>query len=108
MSRSAASRVVCFDLGGVLVRICRTWGEACTRAALPERNAEALASEVWRSKRRTVVERYQRGEIECSAYYAALAASLEDLYTRVEIERIHGAWTLEHYPGALELVRALN
>ena len=31
-------RLVCFDLGGVIIRICRTWLEACRRAGLPVRD----------------------------------------------------------------------
>ncbi len=27
-------KLVCFDLGGVLIRICRSWAEACSRAAI--------------------------------------------------------------------------
>jgi len=108
MSIDAARRVVCFDLGGVLVRICRSWGEACARAKLPARDAEWLASDAWQARRRAVGESYQRGEVTCSAYFSALVDSLDGLYTLDEVERIHTVWTLEHYPGALELVRALN
>jgi HAD superfamily hydrolase (TIGR01509 family) len=103
-----ARRIVCFDLGGVLVRICRSWGEACARASLPERDAAWLASDAWRDRRRAVGESYQRGEVSCSVYFSALVESLGGLYTREEVEQIHRVWTLEHYPGALELVRALN
>ncbi|HTV17163.1 MAG TPA: HAD family hydrolase [Polyangiaceae bacterium] len=102
------SRVVCFDLGGVLVRICQTWAEACARAALPERNVEWLASDAWRSRRRLPGDRYQSGQLECSAYFGELASLSDGLFSAAEFEQIHWAWTLDHYPGALELVRALN
>jgi FMN phosphatase YigB (HAD superfamily) len=103
-----STRVVCFDLGGVLVRICQTWAEACTRASLPVRSAEWLASDAWRTARRQVGDRYQSGQLECAAYFAELASLSEGLFSAAEFEQIHGAWTLEHYPGALELVRTLN
>lgn len=101
------SRVVCFDLGGVLVRICQTWAEACGRAAL-SRNVEWLGSDTWIARRRQVGDRYQSGELECSEYFSELAALSEGLFTAIEFEQIHRAWTLDHYPGALEFVRALN
>jgi HAD superfamily hydrolase (TIGR01509 family) len=103
-----SARVVCFDLGGVLVRICQTWAEACARAALPVRNAEYLASDAWREPRRRAGDRYQSGQLQCAAYFAELAQLSAGLFSASEYERLHHAWTLDHYPGALELVRALN
>ena len=55
----SAKRVVCFDLGGVLVRICRSWDEACGHARLPYRLPELMGTEAFRLRRREVVERYQ-------------------------------------------------
>jgi putative hydrolase of the HAD superfamily len=105
---SSPERVVCFDLGGVLVRICRSWDEACSQAQLPYRVPELLGSEDYRVRRRDVVERYQRGALACEAYYAELSNAVGGAYTAAEVERIHWVWTLQEYPGALELVRALN
>jgi FMN phosphatase YigB (HAD superfamily) len=100
--------VVCFDLGGVLVRLCRSWSDACARAGLPERKAELLSSPEWRERRKPTGERYQRGEIECSIYFTELSASTDGLYSAAELQLIHAAWTLEHYDGAGALVRSLN
>jgi glucose-1-phosphatase len=108
MGAATSGRVVCFDLGGVLVRIARSWAEACSQAGLPARNPEWLADEAFRTLRRALVDRYQAGLIDCNAYYDELARAIDGLYSAAELEAIHRAWTLEHYPGALELVRALN
>jgi glucose-1-phosphatase len=108
MPTTASERVVCFDLGGVLVRLVRNWAEACTRAGLPARNPEWLAGEAFRTLRRPLVDRYQAGLLDCNSYHAELSRALDGLYSAVELESIHGAWTLEHYAGALELVRELN
>jgi FMN phosphatase YigB (HAD superfamily) len=108
MTARARERVVCFDLGGVLVRLVGSWAEGCSRAGLPSRNPEWMAAEAFRTLRREAVDRYQAGLIDCSSYYAELARASEGRYTTAELEAIHRAWTLEHYPGALELVRALN
>jgi len=101
-------RVVCFDLGGVLVRICRSWDQACTAAQLPYRSAELMATEAWKLRRKQVADRYQLGSLGAAAYYEELSRVLDGLYSAVEVERIHEAWTLKEYPGALELVRELN
>lgn len=105
---AAGRKVVCFDLGGVLVRICRSWSEACRRVGLPERDVEGLAAEAWQARRHDIVERYQRGELDCSAYHAALSQALEGLYSASEVEQIHHGWTLEEYPGAFELTSHLS
>jgi HAD superfamily hydrolase (TIGR01509 family) len=107
MSKSAP-RVVCFDLGGVLVRICRSWDEAITAAGLPLRDPNLFAAEHTRAQRYKAVDRYQRGELETEAYYAELARATMDVYTSLEVKKIHAAFTLKEYPGALELVRELN
>jgi HAD superfamily hydrolase (TIGR01509 family) len=108
MAGSASERVVCFDLGGVLVRIVRSWDEGCGRAGLPARNPEWFAGNEFRSLRSALVDQYQAGLIDCSGYYAELARAIDGVYSPVELEAIHQAWTLEHYPGAVELVRELN
>jgi glucose-1-phosphatase len=107
-SPRADVRVVCFDLGGVLVRICRSWDQACEQIGLPYRSPELLATEAWRTRRKAVVDRYQLGGLSAAAYHEQLSLALEGLYSAVEVELIHEAWTLKEYPGALELVQELN
>lgn len=97
-----STKVVCFDLGGVLVRICQSWPEACLKAALERRHDEWLVSDAWRAARRQLGDRYQSGAIDCATYYAGLAALSEGRFSAEEFERMHSAWTLDHYPGAHE------
>jgi len=101
-------RVVCFDLGGVLVRICRSWDQACTQAQLPYRSPDLMATEAWKLRRKQVVDRYQLGSLSAASYHEELSRALDGLYSAAEVERIHEAWTLKEYPGALQLVRELN
>jgi glucose-1-phosphatase len=107
-SPKADVRVVCFDLGGVLVRICRSWDQACEQIGLPYRSPGLLATDEWRMRRKAVVDRYQLGGLSAAAYHEQLSLALEGLYSPAEVERIHEAWTLKEYPGALTLVRELN
>lgn len=99
-------RMVCFDAGGVLVRICRTWQQRCERAGIPFRwdnEAEADTDE-----RRAIHAEFERGRMSPDAYFAALAASADGLYTPEELHAIHVAWIAEEYPGVRSLVRALR
>ncbi len=100
-------RVVCFDLGGVLVRICRSWAEATESAGVPLKQPEQLLSEAWRLRRWALVDRYQRGQLQCDDYFAGMAEAVEGLYDPSEIRRIHDAWTLQEYDGIAELVEQL-
>src|SRR3569832_2166861 len=87
-------RIVCFDLGGVLVRICRSWDQACTHARLPYRAPELLATEAWRLRRKAVVDRFLLGGIAAAAYYEELSRALDGVYSVAEVVQIHEAWSL--------------
>ena len=102
----APVRMVCFDAGGVLVRICRSWQARCERAGIAFRwNTEAEAES---DARRTLHAEFERGRMPPDAYFAALAASADGLYTPEELHAIHVAWIAEEYPGVRTLVRALR
>jgi putative hydrolase of the HAD superfamily len=100
-------KIVVFDLGGVVVRICRSWAEGCAAAGL-EFRAQALASEEMKARRRAVSARHGRGELACADYYREMAATTGGLYTPDEVERIHHAWTREEYPGVFDLVAQIH
>lgn len=100
-------RIVVFDLGGVVVRICRNWAEGCAAAGLPFRDENLLAEEM-KVRRRAVSARHGRGEISCAEYYREMAATTGGLYTPDEVERIHHAWTREEYPGVYDLVAQIH
>lgn len=102
-----APRVICFDIGGVLVRICRSWAEACEMAGVPVHGRDWLMSEQAIAARAVVMRAYQNGELSTEAYYQGMLGALEQRYTLDEIARIHDAWLLEEYAGIRELVAEL-
>lgn len=105
-ARSARSvRLVCFDLGGVLVRICRSWQEGCAAAGLEVRPGGD--DPVLVARRRAISQAYSLGQIDCGTCFRALAASTGGRYSPVEIERLHDAWLLGEYPGVGEVVDRL-
>lgn len=107
MSESSI-RVVCFDLGGVVVRICRSWEEACARAGVPIREPSKFALQQFAQQRHSLVDLYQTGRLECDAYWRAIAQATGGLYSPEEVERVHSAWTMEDYPGVADLIADLN
>jgi FMN phosphatase YigB (HAD superfamily) len=100
--------LVVFDLGGVIVRICRTWAEACVAAGLPVRGDESIMGEAAMAARRACAEAYQTGRIGCEEFFRQLSATTHGLYSPEEVRRIHDAWLLGEYDGVNALVRTLR
>jgi putative hydrolase of the HAD superfamily len=108
MPAAAPPTLVCFDLGGVVVQLCRSWAEACALLGLPAYDTERWsAPPIWQ-RRQQLVQGYQRGQISCDAYYAGLYELLGDVYSREQIERVHAGWLGSEYPGVRELIAELN
>lgn len=99
-------RVVCFDWGGVIIRICRNWREGCERAGLPIHEAAGTPEAV--ARRRAISARHQVGQISCDDFYTRVAHASEGLYSAHEIQCIHDAWLIEEYPRVGEVIDQLN
>ena len=101
-------RVVCFDLGGVVVRIARSWAEACDAAGIEVRGGDSFKAPDLQSGRRELSDAYQIGEMDCQAYFERIADRSAGLYRPDEIEAIHRAWVFDPYPGVESLIDELN
>ena len=109
MPRSLRVQLVCFDLGGVLLRICRSWPEGCRAAGLDLRDGGAFVDDPLSANSRNHISRlYQIGRIDCAAYFAGLSAAVNRLYSPSEIERIHHAWVIEQYPRVEETIDRIH
>ena len=98
--------LVCFDWGGVILRICRTWEEACAAAGVDVRpQASGVETD---PGRREIVRAHQEGRLEFAAYTRALSESLGGVYSAEEVARIHDAWLLHEYPGVAGLIDDLH
>ncbi len=99
-------RIVCFDWGGVILRICRSWEQGCRLAGVPIH--EQLLVPEQRSRRVALAEDYQRGELACGEFYQALADTTDGLLTPEQVRSVHDAWLIDEYPGVGSLVDELN
>lgn len=100
--------VVVFDLGGVLVRICRTWEEACARAGIEVREINRFREPSLAARRRYFHGLHQTGQLSCKAYFAAIAEASGGLYSADEVRRIHNSWTSGDYPGVESVIQRLR
>ena len=104
IERPDAVRLVCLDWGGVLLRICRSWEEACVAAGLPL--PATPVDEAVRHGRRALSEAYQCGRLSCEAYFGSVA-DLSPGYSAADIERLHDSYLIAEYDGALGFARDL-
>lgn len=99
--------LICFDLGGVLLRICRSWAEGCRVVGLPVRASEAtdlFAIPGWWE----VNADLQAGRIDIDAFSRRFSALIDGLYSPAEIAMVQLAWIHGEYDGAVELVERLH
>jgi len=86
--------VVCFDLGGVLLRCVDGWAHACERVDLPM--CETLAQTEHRDTIIDASNRMEVGEITPRQFAEHIAAVSS--YTSDQAMRVLDAWLLELYP----------
>src|SRR5438132_4635348 len=95
--------MVCFDVGGVLVRHCRSWREGCIAAGVPvgDGNPDAAA------RRKELSTLFTCGRISPTDFYRRLSESTGGLHTPADVERIHHAWLGREYEGVGGVVARL-
>ncbi|MBN4060379.1 hypothetical protein JYT11_00880 [Planctomycetaceae bacterium AH-315-I19] len=107
MSRTNEQVLVCLDLGGVVLRHCRTWAQGCASAGLDVRDPERMNTPELSEKRRELNCEHQTGALSPEDFWVAIAAATDGLYTPAEIEHLHDSWLLDEYKGVPELIEEL-
>jgi putative hydrolase of the HAD superfamily len=104
MAAKTSVKLVCFDLGGVLVRLARGWDDACRRAGVELPHHDAA---IW-SRHHELMLRYETGDVDEAGYLAEAPAIFGGSVGVDAIRRVFDCWTLEMYPGAAELLDELK
>jgi putative hydrolase of the HAD superfamily len=99
--------LVCFDLGGVLLRICRTWAEGCDAAGV-ELRGDIDALHARDNGLHELADLHQTGRIDLPSYAERFSELVDRLYDTDEIMRVHAAWILGEYAGLDRLVERLE
>ena len=97
-------RLVCFDLGGVLVRIARNWEDACRLAGVEMPHTTAAH---W-DRHHALMRRYETGEIDHAGYLREAPGCVGEGVAAEQIVRVFDAWLLGMYPGAADLLDELK
>ncbi|MGC4094820.1 MAG: HAD-IA family hydrolase [Polyangiaceae bacterium] len=98
--------LVCFDLGGVLVRICRSFGEACRLAQLDVRGA--IEGRAAQRQRHEFSQRFSTGQIDELTWADGLSRALDGLYSAEELRAVQRAWSRAEYDGVGALLDELG
>jgi putative hydrolase of the HAD superfamily len=95
--------LICFDLGGVLLRICRTWAEGCQAAGVEVRgDIDALHGR--HDGLHELADAHQTGRIDLATYAERFSVLVDHLYDAAEVSRVHDAWILGLYDGVDQLI----
>lgn len=100
------AQIVVFDWGGVILRIVRSFEEACLRAGLPV-HPEALADSL-RDRRAALAHEFQKGAIGEEEFYYQIAQCTSGKYSAEDFQRIHDAWLIAEYPGVADLINDIH
>ena len=98
--------LVCFDLGGVLVRIRTDWAERCRAIGLDVRGD--AAGDLAERARRAVSEAHALGKVDIESWVHEVGRALGGLYTPAEVRAIHDAVLIDEYPGITPLIDDLH
>jgi glucose-1-phosphatase len=101
-----SGKLVVFDLGGVVVRICRSWQEACNAVGIAY-EPRAIRADL-HDQRRALVRAYEVSAIESDEYFRQLSILTDNIYTPSEVQRVHEGWILSEYSGVAELIDDLH
>ena len=99
-------KAVCFDFGGVLVRIARSWEEACTRAGLEPATFAGAEADMVRAV--GPAAELQTGSIEFEEFIERSHEEGSNTPDRTQLRAVHAAWLIEEFSGMDQIIDRLN
>ncbi len=94
--------LVCFDLGGVVIKICRSWAEGCAAAGI--RHDEIAESPDVAAAVAVHCRRHHSGDIDAPTFAQCVADAMRGVYHPEEILAVHHAWLGDEYDGVAGLI----
>lgn len=100
--------LICFDLGGVVVRHCRTWREGCAAAGIAFEPESAPDHPRHAAARHELVQRLVCGRLEPEAFLRAMVELTQGRLQESDARKVHEGWITGEYPGVRALIDELN
>jgi putative hydrolase of the HAD superfamily len=107
VSVTAKIELVCFDLGGVLVRTRTSWPDLCRGASVDIRG-DSAASAAAEAARRKLSEALQSGGLTTEQWIGEMEKLLEGSYATHEIAALLDAVIVDEYAGIDTLIDDLH
>jgi len=102
----ANMKVMVFDLGGVLIRISRSWEEAADRANVTLREEHVVSGSLVRPRGNQAD--LQRGLVDFETFIEREQDRLGGGYATDDLSRLHGHWLQGEYEGVADIVQRLG
>lgn len=97
--------MVCFDVGGVLIKHRRSWEDGCAAAGLPLRDGCQSSEMV--AHRRELAAAHTCGKIGDDQFCRDMSRLMGGLYTPEEVRKVHHHWLGPEYDGVAAVVHRL-
>lgn len=104
---TSSIRLICFDVGGVLVDTCRTFVEGIAAAGLPFRSTP-LEIETLYGSALDIRQQYRTGQIASDSYARGISSALNGLYSSDEVVQVRDASIKDTYPETETILYELN
>src|SRR5688572_1701169 len=98
-------KMVCFDVGGVLVKHHRSWDAGCAAAGLPVR--EGAMSPEMVAHRREVTSAFTTGRVDEARFCAEMSRLMAGMYSPDEVRKVHYHWLGPEYDGIAAVIHRL-
>ncbi|HAW95896.1 MAG TPA: hypothetical protein DCX60_06445 [Phycisphaerales bacterium] len=99
-------KAVCFDFGGVLVRIARSWNEACERAGIDPASSGGSEADMVRAI--GPAADLQTGSIEFEEFIERCRRNGMNGLGSAELRAVHAGWLIEEFEGMRQIIERLN
>jgi len=107
MNRQSRIDLVCFDVGGVLIRVCTSFQEGTFTAGLPVRLPSGEMTRLFDCAR-DARHALRTGKLRMDEFARRVSSTFNGVYTPAEISSIMATWVRETYPETEALLLALK
>ena len=104
----SAHPLICFDLGGVVIRHCRSWQEGCAAAGIPFDPERSPDHPTHAAARQDLVQRLTTGAIDADEFVRAIARLAGGHTSAADVRRVHERWITGEHEGVGALIDELN